>query len=158
MGVTKTPQGGPPAPAADPAGAPGAPPVLGTLESALYAEDLDAAEAFWNGVVGLPVQMRLDGRHVFFRVGASMLLVFRAEAARRPPPPEAPAVPPHGAEGAGHYALAVAAETLDLWRGHLETCGVAVESEVTWPGGRRSLYVRDPAGNSVEFADATLWE
>lgn len=29
------------------------PPVLGILESALYAEDLDAATAFWGEVMGL---------------------------------------------------------------------------------------------------------
>jgi hypothetical protein len=34
---------------------------------------------------------------------------------------------------------------------------VAIESEVSWPGGGRSLYVRDPAGNSLEFASADIW-
>ena len=32
-----------------------------------------------------------------------------------------------------------------------------VEMEVEWPEGGRSLYVRDPAGNSVELAPPTLW-
>ena len=26
-----------------------------------------------------------------------------------------------------------------------------------WPNGARSIYVRDPAGNSLEFAEPALW-
>ncbi len=39
----------------------------------------------------------------------------------------------------------------------LEAAGVAIESEVTWPRGGRSLYIRDPAGNCVELASPKLW-
>jgi catechol 2,3-dioxygenase-like lactoylglutathione lyase family enzyme len=35
--------------------------------------------------------------------------------------------------------------------------GVAVESEVAWPQGGRSIYFRDPAGNSLECAEARIW-
>jgi hypothetical protein len=35
--------------------------------------------------------------------------------------------------------------------------GVEVEREIGWPDGSRSLYVRDPAGNSVELAPPSLW-
>jgi catechol 2,3-dioxygenase-like lactoylglutathione lyase family enzyme len=133
------------------------PPILGTLESALYATDLAAAEAFYAGVLGLPVVARVPGRHLFFRTGTSMLLVFDPAATRQPPAPGALPVPPHGAEGAGHYCLTVARTDLDRWRAHLMAAGIAIEAEVTWPRGGRSLYVRDPAGNSVEFADAALW-
>ena len=35
--------------------------------------------------------------------------------------------------------------------------GVAIEAEVEWPSGGRSLYFRDPAGNVVELAPPTLW-
>ena len=66
-------------------------------------------------------------------------------------------VPMHGASGAGHMALAVSNAELPAWRAHLEANGVAIESEVTWPRGGRSLYVRDPAGNSVELASPLLW-
>ena len=53
------------------------PPVLGTLESALYAGDLDAAMVFWRDVMGLQPFQAVPGRHVFFRVGQSqVLLVF----------------------------------------------------------------------------------
>ena len=35
--------------------------------------------------------------------------------------------------------------------------GVAIEHEQTWPRGGRSFYVRDPAGNSIEFATPRIW-
>lgn len=47
--------------------------ILGTV---LYAVDLDAAEAFYAGVLGLARTARAGDRHVFFRCGEQMLLVF----------------------------------------------------------------------------------
>lgn len=135
-----------------------APAILGTLESALYADDLEAAERFYAGVIGLDVVTRQAGRHVFFRVGDSILLVFDPRATVHPPRPDAAIrVPPHGATGAGHFCLSVAAEALDDWRGHLDAAGVAIEADFRWPNGARSIYVRDPAGNSLEFAEPALW-
>jgi len=32
-----------------------------------------------------------------------------------------------------------------------------VEKEINWEDGGTSIYFRDPAGNSVELAPATLW-
>ena len=34
---------------------------------------------------------------------------------------------------------------------------VEVESDYAWPGGGRSLYLRDPAGNSVELGTPAIW-
>tara|TARA_Y100000815_G_scaffold131031_1_gene118280 strand:- start:993 stop:1163 length:171 start_codon:yes stop_codon:yes gene_type:complete len=42
-------------------------------------------------------------------------------------------------------------------RARLLAAGVEVDTEFDWPHGPRSLYVRDPAGNSVEFAEPHLW-
>lgn len=122
------------------------------LEAALYADDLHEAERFYAGVLGLAVLARVEGRHVFFRCGGRVLLVFRAAATA-----EGGAVPAHGARGPGHLAFAAAEEELEEWRSHLARCGVPVEHEHTWPGGARSLYFRDPAGNSLEIAVPRLW-
>jgi catechol 2,3-dioxygenase-like lactoylglutathione lyase family enzyme len=135
------------------------PKVLGTLESALYAPDLDAAEAFYAGVVGLSVIARQAGRHVFFRVGGSVLLVFDPGATRIEAPLDAPIrVPVHGATGQGHYCFSVDPASLGAWAQHLAASGCPVERDVIWPNGARSIYVRDPAGNSIEFADPRLWD
>ena len=122
------------------------------VETAIYVDDLDAAEAFDRGVLGLGVIGREAGRHVFFRVGDGVLLAFDPDATLK-----GDMLPPHGARGPGHFALGVRADGLDDWRRRLEAHGVAVEQEVTWPRGGRSLYVRDPAGNSVELVTPGLW-
>lgn len=134
-----------------------APPVEGTLESALYADDLGEMETFYHGILGLPVVARVAGRHVFFRVGSSMLLVFDPRATAQPPKPGGLPVPAHGAEGRGHYCLQVAHDRLDDWRRHLESQGIGIEADFIWPNGARSLYLRDPAGNSIEISERLLW-
>jgi len=35
--------------------------------------------------------------------------------------------------------------------------GVAIEQRVTWDEGGRSVYLRDPAGNSVELIEGEAW-
>jgi catechol 2,3-dioxygenase-like lactoylglutathione lyase family enzyme len=122
------------------------------LETSLYADDLAQAERFYTAVLGLRVVTRVPDRHVFFRCGGRMLLVFRASATE-----QGGVVPAHGTRGAGHAAFAAAHDELAGWRAHLERCGVAVEHEHAWPGGGHSLYFRDPAGNSLEIATPVLW-
>ena len=146
-------------PPAPPGGLPPVPPLGGVLETALYAPDLAAAAAFYGGVLGLAEIGRVEGRHVFYRCGAGVLLVFRAEATGMPPRPDARLpVPAHGARGSGHMAFGVPAAALDAWVARLRAAGIAIEADFTWPGGGRSVYVGDPAGNSIEFADPAIWE
>jgi catechol 2,3-dioxygenase-like lactoylglutathione lyase family enzyme len=122
------------------------------VETAVYVDDLDAAEAFYRDVLGLEVMSREAGRHVFFRVGDGVLLIFAPDSTLK-----GDTLPPHGARGPGHFALGVRAGTLDDWRQRLEAHGVAVEQEVEWPRGGRSIYFRDPSGNSVELITPGLW-
>ncbi|TCS63889.1 catechol 2,3-dioxygenase-like lactoylglutathione lyase family enzyme [Primorskyibacter sedentarius] len=128
------------------------------LEAAVYCADLDAAERFYNGILGLERIVRDKNRNVFFRVGTGVLLVFNPSETVKPPGnPDRP-VPPHGALGDGHVCLAVPGPALDDWRARLETAGVEIEADFRWPNGARSIYVRDPDGNSVELAEQKLWQ
>lgn len=127
------------------------------LETALYAADLDAAEAFYGGVLGLERVARGATRHVFYRCGDAMLLIFNPAETRINDDDPAMPVPGHGTEGAGHVAFAASGPELDDWRARLAAAGVAVETDMRWPNGAHSIYVRDPAGNSVEFAEPGLW-
>ena len=133
-------------------------PIDGVLETCLYADDLDAAERFYAGVLGLAVDSRAPERHVFFRCGAAMLLVFDAtRTATAPGQVGGTPVPAHGARGPGHVCFLIPAEELPEWRERLQRAGVPIEAEIDWPRGGASLYVRDPAGNSVELAPAVIW-
>jgi catechol 2,3-dioxygenase-like lactoylglutathione lyase family enzyme len=52
------------------------------LEACVYADDLAAAERFYAGVLGMEVIARVEGRHVFFRCGGRVFLVFNPQAVR----------------------------------------------------------------------------
>jgi catechol 2,3-dioxygenase-like lactoylglutathione lyase family enzyme len=64
---------------------------------------------------------------------------------------------PHGATGSGHFAMGIEAEAFDSWRKLLQGHGATIEKEVEWPRGGKSLYFRDPAGNSVELVTPGVW-
>lgn len=126
------------------------------LETCLYVNDLAAAEEFYSRVLGLKAFARVEGRHLFFRCGQGVFLLFnpvRSSQAEGSLP-----VPTHGAQGAGHVAFAMAEAEIERWREHLRQNGVEIETEITWPSGGYSLYFRDPAGNSVELATPQTWQ
>jgi len=127
--------------------------IKAVIETAIYVDDLQATEAFYGTILGLTVIAKVRGRHVFFLVGASsVLLAFIAETTLN-----GDHLPPHGAKGPGHFALGIDADALDAWRRKLQESGVAIEQEVEWPRGGRSIYFRDPAGNSVELVTPGVW-
>lgn len=132
-------------------------PSLSVLETVLYAHDLEAAEDFYGRVLGLKTVAALAGRHVFYRCGNQMLLIFNPSATRQPPAAGALPVPPHGMEGQGHVCFRASAEEISAWRAKLENRGIEIEADFEWPRGGRSIYFRDPAGNCVEFAEPRIW-
>ncbi|RUM27442.1 glyoxalase/bleomycin resistance/extradiol dioxygenase family protein [Rhizobium vallis] len=129
----------------------------GMLETALYARDLDEAEAFYEDVLGLEKITRAGNRHVFFRCGPGVLLIFNPEETVKPPAPDALQVPPHGTSGQGHACFRVSGRNVDAMAERLTAAGVTIESTVRWPNGGRSIYFRDPAGNSLECAEPKIW-
>ena len=131
--------------------------LSGILEAAVYVDKLDVAAAFYGGILGLEEIARRDGRHVFFRCGQTIVLVFRAAETRKVAPLDALPIPVHGASGAGHLCFAVDGASLDGWRQRLEDLDVKIEADFCWPNGARSIYFRDPDGNSLEFAEPRLW-
>ena len=82
-----------------------------------------------------------------------VLLIFDPARSSTPGRP----VPSHGATGFGHVAFSVPLGTLDAFADELRAVGVEIEQEVTWDEGGRSLYIRDPAGNSVELIEGEAW-
>src|SRR6266481_812106 len=117
----------------------GNPGTNGVLETALYVDNLQTAERFYGDVLGLPKIFTVPGRQLVFRCEDSILLIFDpTHTERNQMTINGGAIPLHGARGAGHMAFQ--------------------ESEVSWPNGAHSIYFRDPAGNSLEFATRDIWE
>ena len=123
------------------------------LETCLYVHDLVAAEKFYRDVIGLEFYAKQEGRHVFFRCGMTMFLLFNPDATSDPNSPFGG----HGYRGPGHAAFEIDPDEVDAWRAHLTAHGVAVESEIDWPSGGHSIYFRDPAGNDLEVATRATW-
>jgi catechol 2,3-dioxygenase-like lactoylglutathione lyase family enzyme len=130
----------------------------GILETVLYATDLEAAEHFYREKLGMEPFARVAKRHLFYRCGSQVLLIFNPDATALPPPADALPVPPHGAKGPGHLCFRASAADIQSWRERLEREGVAIEADFEWPGGGRSIYFRDPAGNCLEFAEPRIWK
>ena len=57
---------------------------MNVLESALYAENLEETADFYKDVLGLAEITRSQGRHVFFRAGWGVVLLFRPTVTRQP--------------------------------------------------------------------------
>jgi catechol 2,3-dioxygenase-like lactoylglutathione lyase family enzyme len=125
------------------------------LETVIYADDPADCAAFYIAVLGLVPVRAVPGRFNFLRCGAQMVLIFA------PGPSSDSAqqggIPAHGCHGAGHLCFSVQdAAELDAWVRHLTQKGVAIEHQQQWAAGR-SVYFRDPAGNSVELAERAIW-
>jgi catechol 2,3-dioxygenase-like lactoylglutathione lyase family enzyme len=130
----------------------------GILETVLYANDLDAAEVFYRDALKLEPFVKVAKRHLFYRCGNQVLLIFNPEATKVSAPADALPVPPHGAVGPGHLCFRASSADIERWRAHLEAQNIAIEADFEWPGGGRSIYFRDPAGNCLEFAEPRIWK
>ena len=133
------------------------PTSLSILETVLYAHDLAAIEDFYRRVLGLEPFASVANRHVFYRCGDQMLLIFNPDVTQRPHAAGALPVPPHGMEGQGHVCFRASADDIAEWQRKLMSLGVKIESDFSWPNGGRSIYFRDPSGNSIEFAEPRIW-
>ncbi len=123
-------------------------------ETVLYAQDLDAAVKFYTEGFGLKL-LSQNELMVVLGIGRQYLLLFDPRKSSL----TGREVPSHGTSGEGHIAFVADESELPAWRDRLTSAGIEIESEVTWDGGKRgrSIYVRDPAGNSVELAPPNLW-
>jgi len=123
---------------------------MNVLETCLYTTDLEAAKGFYRDVLGLELFSEKPGRHIFFRAGQGVFLVFNPDVTEQDKE-----LPPHGARGSGHVCFRVEPEELEDWGEKLQIAGYPV-TWAQWKAGR-SLYVYDPTGNLVEFAPARIW-
>lgn len=127
-------------------------------ETALYVDDLAGAKAFYKDVIGLTA-LAEDARFCALDVaGRHVLLLFLRGASLGETQLPGGVVPGHDGAGPLHVGFAVAAEELAGWEAHLAGHGVAIESEVSWPLGGRSIYFRDPEGHLLELLTPGVWK
>jgi catechol 2,3-dioxygenase-like lactoylglutathione lyase family enzyme len=133
------------------------PQVTGILETALDVDDLAASAAFYEQVLGLEIIERGERLCAFAIAGRDILILFqRAEAAKAVDLPGG-RIPPHGSQGASHFAFAVDRRELPQWEQLLAAHGIPVESRVNWERGGTSIYFRDPDEHLVEFVTPGTW-
>ena len=131
-------------------------PPSAIMETAIYADDIDTAEVFYRDVFGLELITKVPDRLVFFKCGQQMLLIFNPEKSSETNP-NIP-IPRHGATGQGHFCFyATDKAEVDAWRDRFVSLGIEIEHEHMWENGSHSVYIRDPANNSVEVGEARLW-
>jgi catechol 2,3-dioxygenase-like lactoylglutathione lyase family enzyme len=126
--------------------------INGILETALYVEDLHAAETFYRNVLGLELFAAEYPRHLFFRCGHGMLLIFHPQATL-----VGGDLPAHGSRGPQHVAFSIPEAELDSWKARLQRHEIPITHEVVWPNGVKSIYFADPEGNSLELSSPALW-
>ncbi len=121
-------------------------------ETCLYTTDLAVAEQFYGQQLGLSLIHRSEGRHVFFQVGPTVLLIFDPEATE-----QEVSLPPHFAWGKQHLAFECEPGSYQAWKDRLQEAGIALIHEQVWPQGRLSFYFEDPAGHVLEIVQPGVW-
>jgi catechol-2,3-dioxygenase len=116
--------------------------TTGVCELALLVDDLGRAEAFYCGVLGLPVVERWDSAVWVMAGSGTRIGLWRADVA-----------PLAGEMGGSHvhYAMHVDDADFDEAVEHLRSAGHPVHVENFTDGRGRASYVTDPDGNVLEF-------
>jgi catechol 2,3-dioxygenase-like lactoylglutathione lyase family enzyme len=122
-------------------------------ETCIYVTNLLGTKEFYHGKLQLPVISFVDGRHVFFRAGDSVLLCFIAEKTKKESE-----LPPHGATGSIHFAFEVPESQYEITLQKINEAGILVLHHHVWKDGLRSFYFHDPDNNLLEVIEEGLWE
>lgn len=126
---------------------------LRVKETCIYVKDLKRTIEFYRDKLGLELISTVEGRHVFFRAGESVLLCFIPESTK-----EEKVLPPHFASGQIHFAFEVKPEQYQETKNQITEQGIKIEHEHEWPTGLLSFYFRDPDMNLVEVIEEGLWD
>jgi catechol 2,3-dioxygenase-like lactoylglutathione lyase family enzyme len=134
------------------------PNVSGILETALYVKDVTASAAFYRRLFGFEVLLEADRLIALNVAGKDVLLLFAEGLTKAPVTTPGGVIPGHAGAGPTHFAFSITSGDVDPWRKRLASQDIAIESEVEWEGGARSIYFRDPDQNLVELITAGFWK
>jgi catechol 2,3-dioxygenase-like lactoylglutathione lyase family enzyme len=124
------------------------------METCIYFPDLNKMKGFYQEKLGLELLSEKENRHLFFRVGESMLLIFNPEVTMN----ERDVI--HGAVSPPsmiHFAFQINKDDFQLAKQNILNKDIQAEKEITWPNGGQSIYFRDPADNLVEIITDDAW-
>ena len=127
------------------------------IETCIYSPDLGVMKDFYVHRLGLDLVSEEVGRHVFLKVGKSMLLIFNPENTRIS---TNSILPTHGAmapPSSIHFALEIEQAEYEAAKNYLIQNEIAIEKEVSWGRGGKSMYFRDPVFNLVEIITKGHW-
>lgn len=127
--------------------------ITGIKETCLYIKDLDGAKGFYHEQLGFPIIHHEPGKHIFFRVGSSVLLCFNPEDSKNKTSP-----PPHFAEGNQHIAFEVDANEYESVKEEFIKSGIPLCDQVIWGSGQESFYFTDPEDNVLEIVPKGVWD
>ena len=127
--------------------------LLGIKETCLYYHDLEQAKHFYGSVLELPLIHYQPGKHIFFRVGSSVLLIFNPEDSKTKTSP-----PAHYAKGNQHFAFEVTEAEYEQHKKLIESKGITIIDRLIWKNGAESFYFNDPEGNVLEIVPEGIWE
>ena len=118
-------------------------PVTGVSELVLEVVDLEAAEAFYAGLLGLPVVERWPDRDAIWLMAGDRTRIGLWK----------PQVGLFGSRGGVHvhFAMQIAEEDFDATVALLESRGQNVRTMAFGTTHGRAAYVEDPDGHLVEF-------
>lgn len=123
-------------------------------ETCIYVNDLEGIHDFYHIKLELPIISYLKGKHLFFRVGKSVLLFFNPDESRLKNSP-----PAHFGSGKQHFAFEVPADDYLRVKEKVKAVGILVTDEIIWKSGHESFYFEDPAGNILEVVpDKGIWD
>jgi catechol 2,3-dioxygenase-like lactoylglutathione lyase family enzyme len=121
-------------------------------ETCIYAEDLEAFRLFYCEKLGLSLISYLPEKHLFIRVGKSVLLCFNPQDSQLKKSP-----PGHYANGKIHFAFEVDAADYGKTKQEIINKRITITDEVIWKNGQESFYFEDPAGNVLEVVPVGIW-
>jgi catechol 2,3-dioxygenase-like lactoylglutathione lyase family enzyme len=123
-------------------------------ETCIYVKDLHATENFYKEKLGLKVIARVEGRHIFFKAGESVLLCFIAGSTEN----SFMHIPAHGASGRIHFAFEVKQNEYESVKKEIIQKDIPVEHEQEWKKNIYSFYFRDPDDHLIEIAQEGIWD
>ncbi|MGO4740027.1 VOC family protein [Bosea sp. 2KB_26] len=127
------------------------------IETALYVEDLDRAQTFYETKLGLKPMLQTRTLFAYDVGGESVLLLFLRGQSLHTQSSANGNIPPHDGHGPLHICFAIDTSELTAWEERLQQHGIDIEGRMSWDRGGSSIYFRDPDGHLLELMTPGIW-